>query len=141
MNFSGGFDKIYWLFIYAAVIFHVVAGVLTAHALSTNTGKECINLSSTAFSLVGIYWWIILTSLFLISIMIFIPYLMEENERIGIWATTFLLIIVLAMAFDAVNDIAGTVGIYWLNDLMVAIVRMGYTSVSTVTGTSSGFDC
>lgn len=141
MNFKGKLDKTYWIFIYAAVFFHMVAAILTVYLLQENLGIECVNASIVAFDAIGCYWWMIATSIWLIGIMVFIPYFMEENEHVGLWSIAFLAIIVFIMAFDALNDISVVMKIYWLNDFIITMFRTPYNAASISNTSVIGFKC
>lgn len=104
------FDKLYWLFIAAAMISAAIASACTLWLFSTGHTRECNTLAIFCFSRIGMVPGMMLGILALLPIMIAIPYILRQNERPGLLSVLILGCIVAYTAFDAVNDISAIMG-------------------------------
>jgi hypothetical protein len=132
-----GFDKRYWIYIYASVIFHTIAWILTWYAISTHRGRECIVSSAQAFDSIGFMGFYLITTFGLIAVMIFIPYFMDNNDSITLFMTILMLCAVIFTGFDAVNDIFMTINFDLGAYFTISVSRAAYN----VVGQGSGFTC
>ncbi len=105
------FDRHYWIFIGSAVFFSIVSSLSTLYLASTETHfMECNSISAAFFSVIGMVPSMILGNLFLIGVMVAIPFILRQNEKTGLLSMIILGIIVLYTALDAVNDISVIMG-------------------------------
>jgi len=77
---------------------------------------------------------IVLGILFLIAIMVAIPYVLRQNEKAGILSMCVLGIIVLYTALDAVNNISVIMGFH----VTYQVVHKILSSANNVTGRLAG---
>jgi hypothetical protein len=107
------FDKRYWVFIGSAVFFSTVASASTYYLASVEEHfMECNSISAAFFNTIGMVPSMVLGILFLIAVMVAIPYLFHQNEKAGIISMIVMGIIVLYTALDAMNNISAIMGFY-----------------------------
>jgi hypothetical protein len=107
------FDKRYWVFIGSAVFFSTVASASTYYLASVEEHfMECNSISAAFFNTIGMVPSMVLGILFLIAVMVAIPYLFHQNEKAGVISMIVMGIIVLYTALDAVNNISAIMGFY-----------------------------
>jgi len=100
------FDKTYWLFIGAAMLGHGVSMAFTWYGLtSSEMTIEANPIASFMFDGLGYIGAFAISTIVLLTVMIIIPYLIRENEKIGLIAAIPELFIVLLVNIDALNDI------------------------------------
>jgi hypothetical protein len=125
------FDRRYWIFIGSAVFFSLVSSASTLYLASREAHfMECNSISAAFFAAIGIIPSMVLGNLVLIGIMIAIPYLFRQNEKVGHLSIFIMGLIVLYTALDAVNDVSVIVGFsktYWVTHRILS-------STNNVTG-------
>jgi hypothetical protein len=99
------FDRRYWIFIACALIVHTVAILCTYYAIEIQGSFECNPIMADAFS----SWGYVITSLFslavIVLVMLFVPYLLRENNKLGLLSGIILGIFTFALFFDAFHDL------------------------------------
>jgi hypothetical protein len=101
------FDKRYWIFIAAAMIFSGIASASTLYMSSVNEHfRECNSVSAACFTQMGMVPCMVLGVLALLPVMIAIPYLFRQNEQVGVFSALVMGCIVLYTFLDAVNNIS-----------------------------------
>ncbi len=129
------FDKRYWVFIGSAVFFSTVASASTLYLASVEEHfMECNSISAAFFDAIGMAPSMVLGILFLIVVMVAIPYLFHQNEKAGLISTLVMGLIVLYTALDAVNNISAIMGFYETYHAAHAIL----SSTNNVTGNIVG---
>jgi hypothetical protein len=129
------FDKRYWVFIGSAVFFSSVASASTLYLASVEEHfMECNSISAAFFDAIGMVPSMVLGILFLIAVMVAIPYLFRQNEKAGFVSTFVMGLIVLYTAFDAVNNISAILGLYETYHVAHGIL----TETNNVTGNIVG---
>jgi multisubunit Na+/H+ antiporter MnhB subunit len=73
---------------------------------------ECNSISAALFDTIGMVPSMVLGVLFLIAVMVAIPYLFRQNEKPGVISMVIMGLIVLYTALDAVNNISAIMGFY-----------------------------
>jgi multisubunit Na+/H+ antiporter MnhB subunit len=107
------FDKRYWVFIGSAAFFATVSSASTLYLASVEEHfMECNSISAAFFDTIGMVPSMVLGVLFLIAVMIAIPYLFQQNEKTGLISMIVMGVIVLYTALDAVNNISAILGFY-----------------------------
>ncbi len=108
------FDRRYWAFIGSAVFFSVVASACTLYPASTEKQHfmECNSISAAFFSAIGMVPSMVLGTLILIGVMVAIPYLFRQNEKMGLLSMILMGLIVLYTVLDAVNDVSVILGFH-----------------------------
>jgi hypothetical protein len=104
------FDKRYWIFIAAAMVFAAIASACTVYLSLVFHAMECNSVASVIFSRIGMIPAMLLGVLGLLPLMIAIPYALRQNERLGLLSVICLGAIVSYTAFDAVNDVSAVMG-------------------------------
>jgi len=72
--------------------------------------RECNSLASIVFARIGVIPGTLLGVLALLPLMVAIPYLLRQNERMGLLSAVIMGAIVTYTAFDAVNDVSALIG-------------------------------
>jgi multisubunit Na+/H+ antiporter MnhB subunit len=107
------FDKRYWVFIGSAAFFATVSSASTLYLASVEEHfMECNSISAAFFDTIGMVPSMVLGVLFLIAVMIAIPYLFQQNEKTGLISMIVMGVIVLYTALDAMNNISAILGFY-----------------------------
>jgi multisubunit Na+/H+ antiporter MnhB subunit len=107
------FDKRYWVFIGSAAFFATVSSATTYYLASLEEHfMECNSISAALFDTIGMVPSMVLGVLFLIAVMVAIPYLFRQNEKPGVISMVIMGLIVLYTALDAVNNISAIMGFY-----------------------------
>jgi hypothetical protein len=107
------FDKRYWVFIGSAAFFSTVASASTYYLASVEEHfMECNSISAAFFDTIGMVPSMVLGILFLIAVMVAIPFMFQQNEKAGSISMIIMGLIVLYTAFDAVNNISAIMGFY-----------------------------
>jgi hypothetical protein len=129
------FDRRYWIFIGAAMACATLASACTLYMASVQVHfMECNATSAACFSALGMVPCMVLGILSLLPIMVTIPYLFRQNERLGLASALVLSCIVAYTALDAVNNVSAVLGYY-------DIYQFAHSALSTannVTGTIAG---
>jgi hypothetical protein len=129
------FDKRYWVFIGSAVFFSTVSSASTYYLASVEEHfMECNSISAAFFDTIGMVPSMVLGILFLIAVMVFIPYIFQQNENAGFISMLLMGIIVLYTALDAVNNVSAIMGFYETYHLSHGIL----SSTNNVTGNIVG---
>ena len=95
---------------------------------------ECNSISAAFFDTIGMVPSMVLGILFLIAVMVAIPYMFHQNEKAGFISMLILGLIVLYTAIDAVNNISAIMGLYETYHLAHGVL----SSTNNVTGNIVG---
>jgi multisubunit Na+/H+ antiporter MnhB subunit len=95
---------------------------------------ECNSISAALFDAIGMVPSMVLGILFLIAVMVAIPYLFHQNEKTGVISMIIMGLIVLYTALDAVNNISAILGLYQTYHVAHGIL----SSTNNVTGELAG---
>ena len=107
------FDRRYWVFIGSAVFFSTLSSATTVYLASVrNHFIECNSVSAACFWTIGMIPCMVLGILLLIPVMVAIPYIFRQNEKLGVISMILMGVIVLYTALDAVNNISAIMGYY-----------------------------
>ena len=129
------FDKRYWIFIVAAMFFATVASLCTLYLNSIRVHfLECDSVAATCFTSIGMVASMALGILVLLPLMVAIPYIFRQNERLGLLSALVLGFIVSYTIFDAFNDVSVIMGYH--NVYLVAHSLLDTTN--NVTGSLIG---
>lgn len=71
---------------------------------------ECNSISAALFNVIGMVPSMALGILFLIGVMVAIPYIFRQNEKAGFLSMLIMGFIVLYTALDAVNNVSAIMG-------------------------------
>lgn len=100
------YDRIYFLFIGAAVFFHIIAFCLTYYGIEVvGTLRECNQVMASQFSVSGYITTSVLTTLLLAGIFFVMPFLMRQQEKIGLKSAVTMGLGAFLMSLDALHDI------------------------------------
>ena len=129
------FDKRYWIFIAAAMVSATVASICTVYMASVHMRfMECNSVAAAWFARIGMVPAMVLGILALLPVMVAIPYIFRQNEKLGLMSALFLGCIVAYTAFDAVNDVSAVLG--YRNAYLIAHAVLDTTN--NVTGNVLG---
>lgn len=132
------FDKRYWIFIIAAMIFASIASFITAYAIFiTKSATECNSIAFWWFNTIGMIPSMIIGILLLP--MIAIPYVFKQNARMEPLSMLIMGCIVVYTFLDALNNITMLLGyynIYYMAIHPIMIVINDITGTVAGTGTS-----
>lgn len=128
------FDKRYWIFISAAMVFATIASVTTIYLSGILHSIECNSVAAAAFAKIGMIPSMLTGILALLPLMIAIPYALRQNERVGILSAAFLGAIVAYTALDALNNISAIMG--FQHTFLIAHTVLGTTN--NISGTILG---
>ncbi len=129
------FDKRYWLFIAVAMFSATVSSVSTLYLASINEYfLECNSVAAVSFARIGMVPSMVLGILALLPVMVAIPYLFRQNERLALVSALFLGCIAAYTTFDAINNISVILGLQ--NSYLVAHTVLDTTN--NLTGTFLG---
>ena len=92
------------------MIFASIASACTVYMALVFHARECNSIAAVVFARVGVIPGTLLGVLSLLPVMMAIPYLLRQNERIGLLSAIILGAIVLYTAFDAINDVSALLG-------------------------------
>lgn len=99
------FDKKYWIFIAFAVIVHVVAILCTYYQIEIRGSYECNPIMADMFVSSGYFFTSVFSIGVIILTMVFVPYVLRENEKLGLISGIILSIFIFALFFDAFHDL------------------------------------
>jgi len=99
------FDKIYWLFAFAAMFCHWTAVVCTWYALSYLGASECNTAMVSMMNVIGIIPSGILTTLLAGIVIFIVPFVTNQLDKIGLTSAISLGIFVGLLGLDALNDL------------------------------------
>ena len=132
------FDKRYWIVIAAAMVSATVASACTLYPASVEEHfMECNSVAAAWFAYVGLVPGVILGVLALLPLMVGIPYLFGQNERLGLMSVLVLGCIVAYTAFDAVNDVSAVTGYYHAYLIAHAILDTANNGTGRIVGTGA----
>ena len=100
------FDKKYLCFIIPAIIFSSIASVTTLFMLSIGKCREYNPYALVAFNTIGMIPTMICGIIGLVAIMVVIPYILKQNQKIGITSSCILFSFVVFVFLDALNDVS-----------------------------------
>ncbi len=134
------FDIRYWTFIAAAVFSATVASLCTLYLSSVYVHfMECDSIAAAFFTRIGMVPSMLLGILALIPVMVAIPYLFRQNERLGLLSMLVLGCIVAYTAFDALNDVSVIMGYHNAYLLAHTLIDTTDNIAGTVIGTGSSY--
>jgi hypothetical protein len=123
------------VFIGLAAFFSTVSSASTCYLASVEKHfMECNSISAAFFDAIGMVPSMVLGILFLIAVMVAIPYLFHQNEKTGVISMIIMGLIVLYTALDAVNNISAILGLYQTYHVAHGIL----SSTNNVTGELAG---
>jgi hypothetical protein len=132
------FDKRYWIFIAAAMVFASIASLCTFTLSKTTLNfMECNTLAAACFARIGMAPAMVLGILALLPLMIAIPYIFRQNEKPGLMSVLVLGCIVAYTAFDAVNDISIIMGYQHAYLIAHAILDATNNATGSLAGTGA----
>ena len=134
------FDRRYWVFIGSAVFFATVSSVTTLYLASIRKHfLECNSVSAVCFYSIGMVPCMVLGVLALIPVMIAIPYIFRQNEKLGIIPMILMGIIVLYTFLDAVNNISAIMGYYEAYQAAHGILTPANNATGQLLGTGESY--
>jgi hypothetical protein len=129
------FDSRYWVFIATAMFCATIASATTLYMATIQEHfTECNSVSSACFLQFGMGPCMALGILVLPPVMITIPYILRQNESLGVLSVIVLGCIVAYTAIDAVNNVAALMGY----SQTYLIVHSVLDNANNVTGTLVG---
>ena len=132
------FDRRYWIFIAAAMIFASIASACTLWLASVNEYfMECNSVAAAWFALFGMVPGMALGVLLLLPLMVLIPYMFRQNERPGFLSVLVLSCIVAYTAFDAVNDVSAILGFHTTYQIAHSVLSTTNNATGNLIGTGS----
>jgi hypothetical protein len=124
------------VFIGAAVFFAIVSSASTVYLASIRKHfLECNSVSAACFYSIGMVPCMVLGVLALIPIMVAIPYIFRQNEKLGIIPMILMGIIVLYTFLDAVNNISAIMGYYEAYEAAHGILTPANNATGQLLGT------
>jgi hypothetical protein len=134
------FDKRYWIFIGAAILFASIASFITVYAiLITKSATECNSIAVWWFNIIGMIPSMVLGLVLLVPFMITIPYVFKQNARMEPLSMLIMGCIVLYTFLDALNNITLLLGyhnIYYMAVHPIVITLNDITGTIVGTGAS-----
>ena len=134
------FDKRYWIFIIAAMSFASISSFLTVYViLLTKSGTECSSIATWWFNMIGMIPSMVIGIFLLLPVMVAIPYIFKQNEKLGNLSMLFMGCIVLYTFLDALNNLTLLFeyhNVYYLMVHSVMIIINDITGTIAGTGTS-----
>ena len=132
------FDRRYWIFIAAAVVFATTASACTLYLASLYGHLvECNSVAAACFERIGVVPGMVLGILALVPLMIAIPHILGQNERPGLLSVLILACIVAYTAFDAVNDVSAIMGYHHTYAIAHALLDTTNNMTGTLVGTGA----
>jgi hypothetical protein len=129
------FDKRYWFFIAAAMVFASIASASTLYLASVQEHfMECNSVAAACFDKIGMIPCMLMGILVLLPVMVAVPYLFRQNENPGFLSVLVLGCIVAYTALDAANNISAILGYHGVYLLAHTILD----TTNNVTGTIAG---
>lgn len=98
-------DKIHYLFIGSAILFHTVALVLTWYAITFMGSHECNQIMDKSFVLNGFIGSAVITTVVIVVVMGAIPFLFGEVDKIGVASAIIEFAVVGTFTLDCFHDI------------------------------------
>ncbi len=134
------FDKRYWIFIGAAMFSATVASASTLYLASISKHfMECNSVAAVWFAKIGMVPSMVLGILALLPVMVAIPYILRQNEKLGLFSALFLGCIVTYTTFDAVNNISAIMGYQEAYLIAHSILDTTNNVTGTALGTGASF--
>lgn len=134
------FDRRYWIFIGSAVSCATVASVTTLYLASLHRHfMECNSVSAACFGAIGMVPCMILGTLVLIPVMVAIPYILRQNDQLGLLSMFLMGLIVLYTALDAMNNVSAILGISQTYDVAHGILSSTNNVTGTIVGTGESY--
>ena len=134
------FDRRYWFFIALAIAFAIIAAACTLYLRGVSARfMECDSVAVFCFSKIGMVPTMAFGILALLPVMVAIPYLLRQNQRLGCVSVLLLSCIVAYTFFDAINDVSAIFGYH--NSYMIAHAVLSATNnvAGTTVGTGPSF--
>jgi hypothetical protein len=129
------FDRRYWIFIGTAMACATLASACTLYLYSVQERfMECNSTSAACFAALGMVPCMVLGILALLPLMVAVPYLFRQNERLHLASVLVLSCIVAYMALDAANNVAAVLG---YNNIYF-FAHSALSTANNVTGTIAG---
>ena len=100
------FDKKYLCFIIPAIIFSSIASATTLFMLSIGKCRECNPYVNMLSDIIGITPTMICGITGLVVIMIAVPYILKQNQKVGFLSSCVLFSLVGFVFLDALNDVS-----------------------------------
>jgi hypothetical protein len=130
------FDRRYWILIGAAMFFATVASASTLYLSLVNPDfKECNSITAACFAAVGMVPCMVLGVLALLPIMVAIPYLLHQNEKVGLASVLLMGCIAAYTAFDAINNLSAIMGYYEMYHAAHALLSTTNNATGNIAGT------
>ena len=130
------FDKRYWFFIGAAMVFASIASVSTVYlAIMHVHFMECNSVSAVCFDTFGMVPCMFFGVFSLLPVMMAIPYLFGQNEKPGFLSVLVLGCIVAYTALDAVNNISAIMGYHHIYLVAHTVMDTANNVTGNVVGT------
>jgi len=130
------FDKRYWILIAAAMFFSSVASATTLYLASVQEHfTECNSVSAVCFNLFGMVPCMFFGILSLLPVMMAIPYIFRQNEKLGSIPVLLMGCIVAYTAFDAANNISAIMGFHHIYLFAHTVMDTTNNVTGTVIGT------
>ena len=130
------FDKRYWIFIGAAMLFASIASVSTLYlALVQEHFMECNSVSAACFDLFGMVPCMFFGVFLLLPVMMAVPYIFRQNEKPGMLSYFVLGCFVMYTGLDAVNNISAILGYHHIYLFAHATMDTANNLTGTVIGT------
>ena len=117
------FDKRYWWLIGVAMAAHIIAVGCTVYTIEMKIGIEANPVAANTFNNIGYLGAFILSTMLILSSMISIPYLLCQNEKMGLLALIPELCIIGFLVIDAANDIFLITGHHYLSSVTFILIR------------------
>ena len=129
------FDRRYWILIGAAMSCASVSSASTLYLSSVQEHfMECNSVSAACFAALGMVPCMVLGVLALLPLMVAIPYLFRQNEKLGLASVLVLSCIVAYTALDAANNVAAILGYHNL----YLFAHSALSTANNVTGNIAG---
>jgi multisubunit Na+/H+ antiporter MnhB subunit len=134
------FDRRYWVFIGAAVFFATVSSGSTLYLASVRKHfLECNSVSAECFMTIGMVPCMVLGILAMVAVMVAIPYIFRQNEKLGVISMILMGLIVLYTALDAVNNISAIMGYYEAYQAAHGILSSTNNVTGNIVGTGESY--
>ncbi|MBP1928893.1 hypothetical protein J2741_001440 [Methanolinea mesophila] len=134
------FDRRYWVFIGSAVFFATVSSASTLYLASVQKHFiECNSVSAECFWTIGMIPCMFLGIFAMVAVMVAIPYVFRQNEKLGVVSMILMGVIVLYTALDAVNNISAIMGYYETYQAAHGILSSANNATGELIGTGKSY--
>ena len=122
------------------MFFAIVSSASTVYLASIRKHfLECNSVSAACFYSIGMVPCMVLGVLALIPIMVAIPYIFRQNEKLGVIPMILMGIIVLYTFLDAVNNISAIMGYYEAYEAAHGILTPANNATGQLLGTGESY--